>query len=136
MPKKTIKETSQSIGKAIARSTHQIESTGKKAQNAVDTVSKKAKNILSHIGQSKKNTPPPVCPFKINKGNSLEGQIGETAGVVYEYLLKNKTVPTSKLVNAIMRKKHTKANVHAAMGWLMREAKLDFTEDGTMIKLR
>lgn len=140
MTKKTIKETSQSIGKAIARSTHQIESAGKKAQDkvedVVETVSKKAKNLIGNMGKSKKDTSSPTCPFRINTGNSLEGQIGETAGVIYEYLLKNETVPTSRLINAIMRKKHTKANVHAAMGWLMREAKLEFSENGANVKLR
>ncbi len=129
MTKKTIKETSQEIGKAIARSTHKVE-------NVVDTVSKKAFDLLGNKDKPKEDMSSPTCPFRINEGNSLEGQIGETAGVIYEYLLKNETVATSRLVNAVMRQKHTKANVYAAIGWLMREAKLEFTEDGAKVELR
>ncbi len=140
MAKKTIKETSQQIGQAIARSTHKIETAGKKAQdkveNAVDTVSQKAKDIIQNIGKQPADTSSPTCPFRINAGNSLEGQIGETAGVVYEYLTKHESVPTSRLINSVMRQKHTKANVHAAIGWLMREAKLEFADDGAMVGLR
>ena len=139
MSKKTIKERSQEIGQAIARSTHKLESAGKKAQstveNAMDNVSQKAKDFIG-IQPPEKDISAPTCPFRVNTGNSLEGQIGETAGVIYEYLTKNKTVPTSRLVNAVMRQKHTKANVHAALGWLMREAKLEFEEDGALVRLR
>lgn len=141
MAKKTIKETSQKIGQAIARSTHKIESAGKKAQStvedAMDSVSRKAKDLMNNIShQQPEDTSAPSCPFRINKGSSLEGQIGETAGAIYEYLSKNKTVPTSRLINAVMRQKHTKANVHAALGWLMREAKLEFNDDGSEVSLR
>lgn len=140
MAKKTIKETSRKIGQAIARSTHKIESAGKKAQgkveDAMDTVSQKAKDLMQNMGAPQEDISSPTCPFRINKGNSLEGQIGKTAGAIYEYLTKNKSVPTSRLINAIMRQKHTQPNVYAALGWLMREAKLEFEEDGAVVGLR
>jgi hypothetical protein len=140
MAKKTIKETSQQIGKAIARSTHKIESAGKKAQSrveeAVDNVSQKAKDLMKNMGKVEEDTSSPTCPFRINAGNSLEGQIGETAGAIYEYLTQKGTVPISRLVRAVMQKKHTQTNVYAAIGWLMREAKLEFTEDGAEVSLR
>lgn len=139
MEKKTMKETSEKIGQALARSSHKFEEASKKAQNkvgeVVDTVSQKAKKVMN-IGKVEEDVSAPACPFRINAGNSLEGQIGETAGVIYEYLTKNNTVPTSRLVNAVMRQRHTQANVYAALGWLMREAKLEFTEDGASVKLR
>lgn len=106
-----------------------------KVEDAMDSVSRKAKDLIG-INPPKVDISAPACPFSINTGNSLEGQIGETAGVIYEYLTKNEIVPTSRLVNAVMHQKHTKANVHAALGWLMREAKLEFEEDGAMVRLR
>ena len=140
MAKTTMKETSQKIGQALARSSHKFAEASKKAQNkvgdVVDTVSQKAKEVMHTLGKVEEDTSAPACPFRINTGKSLEGQIGETAGVIYEYLTKNNTVPTSRLVNAVMRQRHTQANVYAALGWMMREAKLEFAEDGAVVRLR
>ncbi len=141
MPKKTIKERSQEIGQAIARSTHKLETAGKKAQSrvedAMDNVSQKAKDLINTtMGKPEEDISSPACPFRTGIGKSLEGQIGETAGAIHKYLSKNKTVPTSRLINAVMRQKHTRTNVHAALGWLMREAKLEFEEDGALVRLR
>ncbi|MDA3971484.1 MAG: winged helix-turn-helix domain-containing protein [Desulfobulbaceae bacterium] len=141
MKETTMKETSQKIGQALARSSHKFEEASKKAQDkmgdVVDTVSQKAKDVMHTLGKIEEDTSAPSCPFRINTGKSLEGQIGETAGVIYEYLTKNNTVPTSRLVNAVMRQRqHTQANVYAALGWMMREEKLEFTEDGAMVRLR
>ena len=143
--KNKLTETSEKVGKALARSTFKAESAGKVAQKKVEDlmskVSKRAHEAMDAVNKLKappktteeKKTAP---PFKATKKLSIPEQFGVTAGVIHEYLKKNGDVPTTRLINAIMQKKNSRANVLAAIGWLASEDKLEFSKDGETVSLK
>ncbi|MBI1852685.1 MAG: winged helix-turn-helix domain-containing protein [Planctomycetes bacterium] len=62
----------------------------------------------------------------------LGNQIGQTAGVVWQYLNKNKEATPDKI------KKETKVSdelLHQAIGWLAREDKIQFLPAGKYVKI-
>ncbi|MBU0681136.1 MAG: winged helix-turn-helix domain-containing protein [Proteobacteria bacterium] len=143
--KNKLTETTEKVGKALARSTFKAESAGKLAQKKVEDlvgkVSKRAHEAMDAVtklkGSEKKDQEKHVSPpFKANKGLTIPDQFGFIAGNIHDYLDKNGMVPTNRLINAIMQKKNSKANVLAAIGWLARENKLQFSKDGEMISLK
>lgn len=143
--KNKLTKTTEKVGKALARSTFKAESASKMAQEKIEDlvgkVSKRAHEAMDSVnkftGTEKKNAQrKATSPFKADRGLTILEQFGFTAGHIYEYLDKNGLVPTSRLVNAIMRKKNSKANVLAAIGWLAREDKLQFSKDGEMVSLK
>lgn len=143
--KNKLTETTEKVGKALARSTFKAESAGKVAQKKVEDlvgkVSKRAHEAMDAVNKLtgaeketvKKKAP---LPFQAKKGLTIPEQIGFTAGTIHDYLDKNGLVPTTRLINAIMQKKNSNAYVLAAMGWLAREDKLQFSEDGVMVSLK
>ncbi|MEN8257438.1 MAG: winged helix-turn-helix domain-containing protein [Thermodesulfobacteriota bacterium] len=144
--KKTkLTKTTEKVGKALARSTFKAESAGKVAQKKVEDlvgkVSKRAHEAMDAVNKMKapKKTPEgkkTAPPFKAAKKLTIIDQFGLTAGEIHKYLKKNGLVPTTRLINAIMQKKNSKANVLAAIGWLAKEDKLQFSKDGEMVSLK
>ena len=144
--KNKLSETTEKVGKALARSTFKAESAGKVAQKKVEDLVGKvsqraheamdAVNKLTHPDNKVTDTKKTPLPFKAAKGLTIPEQFGFTAGLIHTYLDQNGLVPTTRLINAIMQKKNSKANVLAAMGWLAREDKLKFSKDGEMISLK
>ena len=144
--KNKLTKTTEKVGKALARSTFKAETAGKVAQKKVEDlvgkVSKRAQEAMGAVNKitgtesatpaDKKKQP----PFKANKGLSIPDQFGYTAGTIHDYLDKNGLVPTNRLINAIMQKRNSKANVLAAIGWLAREDKLHFSKNGEMVSLK
>jgi len=143
--KSKLTETTEKVGKALARSTFKAESAGKVAQKKVgDLVGRASKRTheamdavagLKGSGKSPENKKAPLT-FKATKGLTIPEQFGLIAGDIYDYLEQNGLVPTSRVINASMHKKQSKANVLAAIGWLAREDKLQFSEDGSMVSLK
>lgn len=143
--KNKLTETSEKVGKALARSTFKAESAGKRAQKKVEDlvgrVSKRAHEAMDAVGkltgaETKETTPTSPSPFKAGPGLTITEQFGFIAGDIHTYLDKNGMVPTSRLINAIMQRKNSRANVLAAVGWLAREGKLNFSSDGEMVSLK
>ncbi len=143
--KNKLTETTEKVGKALARSTFKTETAGKVAQkkvkDLVGKVSKRAHDAIDAVSKltaAEKDivsTKTPL-PFKTATGLTIPQQIGFTAGAIHDYLDKNGLVPTTRLINAIMQKKNSRANVLAAIGWLAREDKLQFSNDGEMVSLK
>lgn len=143
--KNKLTETTERVGKALARSSFRAESAGKKAQKRVEDlvgkVSKRAHEAMDSVHKYtdtdvQKNETKKAPPFKASQGLTVPEQFGFTAGAIYTYLDKNGLVPTNRLVNAIMQQKNSKANVLAAIGWLAREDKLQFSKSGDMVSLK
>ncbi len=144
--KNKLTETTEKVGKALARSTFKAESAGKVAQKRVEDlvgkVSKRAHEAMDAVHkftsepEKSAGTKKESLPFKVSKGLTIPEQFGFTAGTIHDYLDKNGLVPTTRLINAIMQKKNSKANVLAAIGWLAREDKLQFSKDGEMVSLK
>lgn len=144
--KKTkLTETTEKVGKALARTKFKAESAGKmahkKAEELMGEVSKRAHEAMAAVGKitapekntENKKTP---LPFKAKKGLTIPEQFGFLAGDIVNYLSKNGQVPTTRLINAIMQQKNSRANVLAAIGWLAKEDKLQFSKDGEMVSLK
>lgn len=143
--KNKLTKTTEKVGKALARSTFKAESAGKVAK-------KKGKELLGKVFKwfddaidsvmEPKGSKPDIekkkepLPFKAGKGMTIPEQFSHTADAITTYLDKNGTVATTRLINAIMQKKNTKANVLAAIDWLTKEDKLQFSEDGKMVSLK
>ena len=58
--------------------------------------------------------------------------VGETAGRVWEWLQRN---GTTNLATVERQVEAPSALVHMAIGWLAREGKLDFRQDGRQTQL-
>ena len=66
------------------------------------------------------------------KASPLDNKIGQTAGVVWHYLNKNKEATPDKI------KKETKVSeelLNQAIGWLAREDKIQFMPAGKYVKI-
>ncbi len=143
--KNKLTETSEKVGKALARSTFKAGSAGKVAQKKVEDlvckVSKKAHEAFDAVNKLKApkkavETKKAAPPFKASKKLTIPEQFGVTAGVIHDYLKKNDSVTTTRLINAIMQKKNSRANVLAAIGWLASEDKIQFSKDGETVSLK
>ena len=77
-----------------------------------------------------------ISPFKQRPDLTIREQIGFAAGDIYAYLSINGKVSITKLVNAIMRKKNSQPTVYAAIGWLSREDKLNFSDNCEEVELK
>ncbi len=143
--KNKLTETTERVGKALARSSFKAETVGRRAQKRVEDlvgkVSRRGHRTMAEtdkpaaaekLPEATKATP----PFTAGPGLSIPEQFGFIAGAIHTYLDKNGHVPTSRLINALMRQKNSRANVLAAIGWLAREDKLQFSEDGAMVALK
>lgn len=61
-----------------------------------------------------------------------ENTIGETAGRVWDYLHANEKATLASVEKAA---KAPRSTVHMAVGWLAREGKLQFHEEGRTLRL-
>ncbi len=120
MAQKKVEELLEKVSGNVSKRTH----------GAIDAVNK----ITGPVKGADNNKT--AITFKAGKGLTIPEQFGYTAGEIHTYLDQNGLVPTSRLINAIMQKKNSKANVLAAIGWLAREDKLQFSKDGEMVSLR
>ncbi len=145
-PKKSkLNETTEKVGKAVARSTFKAESAGrvahKKAEKLATTVSKQAQGAMERVsifngaGNAAEDKTTPL-PFKAGPGLTIPEQFGLIAGDIYHYLGEKGLTPTSRVVGAMLQRQQSQANVLAAMGWLAREDKIEFSSDGNMVALK
>ncbi len=145
-PKKSkLNETTEKVGKAVARSTFKAEAAGrvahKKAGELATRVSKQAQGAMERVSKLKgsgkdtedKKSP---LPFKAGPGLTIPEQFGLIAGEIYHYLGEKGLTPTSRVVGAMLQRQQSQANVLAAMGWLAREDKIEFSSDGNMVALK
>ena len=149
--KSTLTETGKKVGKALARSSHTAEETGQKmkaaAEKMVKTAAGKAgKTVESAMGTIKKEvselsrkrqagaTAEKGSLFTPAKGMTVEGQIGFLAGEIFEYLSKNGPTPAAEIAS-VMKTRGTLPLLGAALGWLAREAKIAFSQDGATVSL-
>lgn len=145
--KSSLKETSVKVGKVLARSSHKVETTREKikktAEKMVEDASKKAEQTVSETvdkikkevsaltkGKTAKKERPKPPALMPKKGMAVEGHMGFLAGDIYDYLQKNGETEVDKIVNVMKRRKNSIAMIHAALGWLAREAKVSFSSDG------
>ncbi len=143
--KNNLTKTTEKVGKALARSTFKAESAGKVAQKKVKELLGKVFNwfddTMDAVNEAKgskpdiKNKKEPL-PSKHDKEKLTTEQFSHTADAINTYLDKNGMVATTRLINAIMHKKNSKANVLAAIDWLTNEDKLQFSEDGERVSLK
>ena len=143
--KNKLTETTERVGKALARSSFQVETVGRRAQKRVEDlvgkVSRRTHDTMEKAdtftaAEKAPDTTKASPPFTADTGLSIPEQFGLIAGAIHTYLDKNGLVPTSRLINAVMQQKNSRANVLAAIGWLAREDKLQFSADGDMISLK
>lgn len=147
----SLNETTVKVGKALARSTHQMEQTGRKLKKAAEKLVKEASNrveetvedtvdlVKKEVKSLRKKTAPATMPsspplFQPCHGMTVEGQIGFMAGDIYHHLSTHGPTPLNKLHDQLIRH-HPSSLVFAALGWLTREAKICFSEDGLTVSL-
>ena len=139
--KSKLTETTEKVGKALARSSFKAESAGKKAKKKVEDivgkVSRRSQQTATRpkTGQSNSKKSSAKALFKPGSGLSCSEQIGLAAGDIFHYLRDNGQLPADKVVNAMMRRKNSQAICLAAIGWLAREDKISFSEDGEQLSL-
>ncbi len=141
--KSKLTQTTEKVGKALARSSFKAESASKaakkKVENIVGRVTQRTQHTIDKVAKLKppakqsKVTSKPL--FKTNGSLTAQEQIGLTAGDIYLYLQANGEVAATKVVNAMKRRKNSQAIAHAALGWLARENKLVFSQDGASLRL-
>jgi hypothetical protein len=152
--KSTLTETGKKVGKALARSSHTMEETGQKMKATAEKLVKKAtgksekagktmesaldtvKKEVSQLGRKKvSGTAAAGAPlFKPSADMSVEGQIGFLAGDIFAYLSKNGPTPVAEITSA-MKNRGSLPLLGAALGWLAREAKIAFSQDGLTVSL-
>jgi hypothetical protein len=152
--KSTLTETGKKVGKALARSSHTVEEAGQKmkataekfvkkaagkaekagktVESAVDTVKKEVNQLSRKKASGTTAAEPPL--FKPSAGMSVEGQIGFLAGDIFAHLSKNGPTPVAEITSA-MKNRGSLPLLGAAFGWLAREAKIAFSQDGTTVSL-
>lgn len=133
--KNTLTNASVRVGKALARSTVAIEKTGRRVRKSA------SKLVEATMGKGKQTTSPQKPKttgeslLKPNSAMTVEALIGFLAGDIYNYLAKNREVATTELFRAMKRRNNTPAYICAALGWLAREYKVRFLDDGETIAL-
>ncbi|HSR35675.1 MAG TPA: winged helix-turn-helix domain-containing protein [Desulfurivibrionaceae bacterium] len=133
--KDTLTNASVRVGKALARSAVAVEKSGRKARQMAE------KLVGSPVAPKPKATPPARAkntaesPLKPNSAMTVEALIGFLAGDIYNYLAENREVPTTELFRAMKHRNNSQAYVCAALGWLAREYKIRFLDDGEKIAL-
>lgn len=147
----SLNETTVKVGKALARSTHQMEETGRKLTKAakklvkeathrveetmedtVDLVKKEVKSLRKKKEEATSASSTPL--FQPGHGMTVEGQMGFLAGDIYQYLSDHGPTSVKKLHDHLARR-HPSSLAFAALGWLTREAKICFSEDGQSVSL-
>ncbi len=147
----SMKTAGVGVGKALARSTHTVEETGRKAkkaaENFVKTASKKAETTVETtlakvraavkhpLTSAAKNKSAVACPLTPGKGMDVPGHMGLLAGEIYHYLSEKGESPVEKLLKSMKSGANSEALIYAALGWLARECKVTFTADGSSVKL-
>jgi cytoskeletal protein RodZ len=147
----SLKTASVEVGKALARSTHTVEETGRKAKKAaeefVKTASKKAETtvettlkkvkaaVKKPLTSAAKSKAPLACPLTPGKGMDVQGHIGFLAGEIFHYLDEKGTTPVDKLLKVMKSGANSEALVYSALGWLARECKISFSPDGSIVSL-
>lgn len=133
--KDTLTDAGVRIGKALARSSVKVEQTGRKAQQAAKRL------VEATMGKGKKSAAPrrakstAESPLKPNSAMTVEALIGFLAGDIYNYLAEKKEVVTADLFRAMKHRNNSQAYICAALGWLAREYKIRFLDDGEKIAL-
>jgi hypothetical protein len=146
-----LKKASVQVGKALARSTHKVEETGRKAKTAagnlvktasrkaeksVETTMAKVKSVASRPkAASPKAKAPAASPLRPRKELDVTGHIGFLAGEVYHYLAKHGESPVEKVVSSVKNSSNSEALIYSALGWLARECKVAFSADGSSVTL-
>lgn len=151
--KSVLNETSAKVGKALARSTHKVEATGQKIKKAAENLAKEARGTTRRIEETMEETMGKVkkevgdlgkkrpSPEKAGaepllppaKGMTVEGSIGFLAGDIYQHLAATGKTPVAKLIKTMEAGKNKLPMISAALGWLAREAKIGFSQDGSEI---
>ncbi len=134
--KNTLTDAGIRVGKALARSSAKIEQTGRKARRVAKQL------VESTVGKKTKQPAPAIRPkgeaeslLKPNSAMTVEALIGFLAGDIYNYLAETKQVTTADLFRAMKRRDNNTAYICAALGWLAREYKIHFLDDGETIAL-
>lgn len=133
--KDTLTDASVRVGKALARSSVKLEEGGRKARQAAKRL------VESTVGKGRRQPPPAKpkntveSPLKPNSAMTVEALIGFLAGDIYNYLAEKREIPTGELFKAMKRRNNTTAYICAALGWLAREYKIRFLDDGETIAL-
>ncbi|MEW6593992.1 MAG: winged helix-turn-helix domain-containing protein [Thermodesulfobacteriota bacterium] len=133
--KDALTKASVRVGKALARSSAKIEQTSRKAKRTARQL------IESTVGRKEKRAAPArpkgtaESPLKPNSAMTVEALTGFLAGDIYNYLSEKKLVETVDLFRAMKRRNNTPAYICAALGWLAREYKIRFLDDGEKIAL-
>lgn len=132
--KDTLTEASVRVGKALARSSVTIEKTGRQARQMAEqlvgsAIGKKAKPATTRSKGKAESL------LKPNSAMTVEALIGFLAGDIYNYLEEKREIATSELFRAMKRRNNTSAYICAALGWLAREYKIRFLDDGEKIAL-
>ncbi len=134
--KSTLTEASIRVGKALGRSTAKIEHTGRKArQVAKQLVEATIGKPPKPAARIKTKGRAAESPLKPNSAMTVEALIGFLAGDIYNYLAETKQVATADLFRAMKHRNNTTAYICAALGWLAREYKIRFLDDGETIAL-
>jgi len=124
------------VGKALARSSVKIGKGSRKArqvaQRLIETTVANSKKGTATIPKPRGNAEPPLKP---NSAMTVEALIGFLAGDIYSYLAGKKQLATADLFKAMKRRDNTTAYICAALGWLAREYKIRFLDDGETIAL-
>lgn len=146
-----LKKASVQVGKALARSTHKVEETGRKAKTAaekmVKTASRKAeKSVGTTVEKVKSVASRPkalatnaktlaASPLKPRKELDVSGHIGFLAGEIYHYLAEHGESPVEKVLKSVKNSSNSEALIYSALGWLARECKVAFSADGASVTL-
>lgn len=152
-PKKTPKpakdsltEASIRIGKALGKTSAQLEASGRKAKKTTkNLVASTVKNAEDAVEQTIKKVTRLTTPesrgkskeplFMTNKAMTVEANIGFLAGDIYGLLTDKGPIATSELVRVMQKRGNTEAYICAALGWLSREYKIRFIKNGMQIGL-
>ena len=146
--KDRLTETSIRLGKTLGRSTAKIEATGRKAQKAAGKLVKSAvrtaeEAVEQTVKKAKKlavakPTPPAGADSPLFQGDTamtVEANIGFLAGDIYAFLKERGPVTTSELARVMQKRGNTLPYLCAAVGWLSREYKIRFADNGNKIAL-
>jgi len=149
--KSVLTETSEKVGKALARSSHKVEEAGEKLKKTAKTLAKNAahkveETVEETVGKVKKEVSSLTkkkdagcekknSPLNPAKGMTVEGSIGFLAGDIYQYLTSNGSTAVDKIVKVMQGRTYNESLINAALGWLAREAKIRFSKDGSKVSL-
>lgn len=143
-----LKKAATTIGKSLARSQVKIEKTGrqavKSAEKLVESMTHSAEEVLAKTAGKIKQAEEKISGgretgssrFKGAGRKSVAESLGMLADEIRIYLEEHEEIGVSKLLGVMKSRSHSDAMVFAAMGWLVRDAKIAISGDGKKVSLQ